>query len=121
MKEIFADQIDANISLDEYLHFDIEVRASHGKLTNAEIIAEVNGTQEDNPDDEESDNVEGEPILKLEIKEVLKAIAILQDFSLYSKFGETMIRSLKELDFNVEKKCIFNKKTNIKLDFSLKQ
>ena len=52
LKERFADQIDADISLDEYVDFDIEVSTSHGKLTNAEIIAEVTGTQEDNSHDE---------------------------------------------------------------------
>ena len=45
LKERFADQIDADISLDEYVDFDIEVSISYGKLTNAEIIAEVTGTQ----------------------------------------------------------------------------
>ena len=50
MKERFPDQIDADISLDEYVDFDIKVSTSHGKLTNAQIIAEVTGTQEDNSD-----------------------------------------------------------------------
>ena len=54
---------------------------------NAEIIAEVTGTQEDNSDDEESDNVEGELIIKPGIEEVQKTIGILKGFSLYSKFG----------------------------------
>ena len=96
-KERFADQIDADISLDEYVDFDIDISTSHGKLTNAEIIAEVTGTQEDSTDDEERDNVEGQPIIKPGIEEVQKAIGILEDFSLYSKFGEAMMRSLKEL------------------------
>ena len=42
----------------------IEVNLSHGKLTNAEIIAEVTGTQEGNSDEKECENVEGEPIIK---------------------------------------------------------
>ena len=96
-KERFADQIDADVSLDEYVDFDIDISTSHDKLTNAEIIAEVTGTQEDNTDDEERDNVEGQPIIKPGIEEVQKAIGILEDFSLYSKFGEAMMRSLKEL------------------------
>ena len=90
-KERFADQIDADISLDEYVDFDIEVKTSHGKLTNAEIIAEVTGT----------DNVEGKPIIKPGIKEMQKAIGILEDFILYSRVGEAMMRSFKELNFNV--------------------
>ena len=103
LKERFADQIDVNISLDEYVDFDIEASTSHSKLANAEIIAEVTGTQEDNSGDEESDNIEREPIIKPGIEEMQKAIGILEDFSLYSKFEEAMMRSLKELNFNVEK------------------
>ena len=94
---------------------------SHGKLTNAEIIAEVTGTQEDNSDDEESDNVDGEPIIKPVIKEMQKATGILENFSLYSKFGEAMMRSLKELNFSVQKEYVFNKKQTLSLDFFLKQ
>ena len=103
MKERFADQIDADIPLDEYVNFDIEVSTSHGKLANAELIAELTGTQEDNSDGEESNNVEGIPIIKPGIEEVQKAVGILEDFSLYSKFREAMKRSLKELNFNVGK------------------
>ena len=117
LKERFVDQIDADISLDKYVDFDIEVSASHGKLTNAEIIAEVTRTQEDG----ESDNVEGEPIVKPGIEEVQKAIGFLEDFSLYSKFGEAMMRSLKELNFNVEKEYIFNKKETLISDSFWKQ
>ena len=96
LKERFADQIDTDISLDKYVNFDMEVSTSHGKLTNAE-------TQKDNSDDEESDNAEGEPIIKPGIEEMQKAIEILEDFSLYSKFGKAMMKSLKELNFKVEK------------------
>ena len=109
LKERFADQIDADISLDEYVDFDIEFSTSHGKLTNAEIIAEVTGAQEDNSDDKESNNVEGKPIIKPGIEEVQKGIGILEDFSFYSKFGEAMMRSLEELNFIVEKEYVFNK------------
>ena len=90
MKERFADQIDAEISLDKYIDFDIEVSTSRGKLTNAKIIAEVTGPQEDDSDDKENNNVEGEPIIKPEIEEVQKAIGILENFSFYSKFGKAM-------------------------------
>ena len=96
LKERFADQIDADILLHEYIDFDVEVSTSLGKLTNAEIIAEVTGTQEDNSDDGESDNVEGEPIIEPGIEEVQKTIGTLEDFNLYSKFGEVTMRSLKK-------------------------
>ena len=95
--------------------------AQHGKLTNAKIIAEVTGTQEDNSDDKESDNVEGEPIIKPGMEEMQKVIGILEDFSLYSKFKEAMMMSLKELNFNVEKEYVFNKKQTLISDIFLKQ
>ena len=100
----------ADISLDEYVDFDTEVSTSHGKLTNAEILADVTRTQEGNSGKEERYNEEGEPIIKPGIEEVQKAIRILEDFSLYSKFGEAMTRSPKEFDSNVEKEYILNKK-----------
>ena len=121
LKERFADQIDADISLDKCVDFDIECSTSHNKLRNAEIITEVTGTQEDNSGDEESGNVEGEPIIKAGNAEVQKATGILEDFSLYSKFGEALMRSLKELNFNVEKEYVFNKKQTLILDFFFKQ
>ena len=65
--------------------------------------------------------MEGEPIIKPGIEKVLKAIGILEDLNLYSKFGEAMMRSRKELNFNVEKGYVFNKKLTLIWDFFLKQ
>ena len=121
LKERFADEIDADISIDGYVDFDIKASTSRGKLVIAEIIAEVTRTQEDNYDDEERADVEGEPIIKPEIEEVQKAIRILENFSLYSKFEEVMMRSLEELNFNVEKEYVFNKKQTLILHSFLKQ
>ena len=41
--------------------------------------------------------------------------------SLYSKFGEAMIRSPKELNFNVEKEYVLKKKQTLISDFFLEQ
>ena len=103
LKERFADKTDADISLDEYVDFNIKVTTSHSKLTNAEIITEVTGTQENNHEDGESNNVEDELMIKPGTEEVQKAIGIFEDFSLYSKLGEALMRSVREMYFNVEK------------------
>ena len=55
------------------------------------------------------------------MEEVQKAIGTLEDFSLYSKFGEAMMRSLKELNFSLEKEYVCNKKQALISDFFLKQ
>ena len=59
--------------------------------------------------------------IKPGIEEVQKAMGILEDSSLYSKFGEAVMRSFKELNFNVEKEYVFNKKQTLISDFFLKQ
>ena len=121
LKERFADKIDADISLDEYVDFNIKVSTSHSKLTNAEIITEVTGTQKDNHEDGESNSVEDELMIKPGTEEVQKAIGIFEDFSLYSKLGEALMRSLREMNFNVEKEYVLNKKQTLISNFFLKQ
>ena len=95
LKERFADQIDAEISLDKYVNFGIEVSTLNSKLANAEIITEVTEAQEDNSDGEKSGYVEGKTIIKLGIEEVQKAIEILK-ISASIKSSEPMMRSLKK-------------------------
>ena len=117
LKERFADQIDAEISLDKYVNFGIEVSTLNSKLANAEIITEA---QEDNSDGEKSGYVEGKTIIKLGIEEVQKAIEILK-ISASIKSSEPMMRSLKKYYFIVEKEYVFNKKLALILYFFLKQ
>ena len=120
LKERFADQIDAEISLDKYVNFGIEVSTLNSKLANAEIITEVTEAQEDNSDGEKSGYVEGKTIIKLGIEEVQKAIEILK-ISASIKSSEPMMRSLKKYYFIVEKEYVFNKKLALILYFFLKQ
>ena len=63
-KEKFGDQIDADITSDDYIDFDIEVITSHGKLTNQEILAEINDDVNKESDGEEEDQNDFEPINK---------------------------------------------------------
>ena len=54
-------------------------------------------------------------------KEHFSSISAFNNFSLCSKFGEAMMRSIKELNFNVEKEYVFNRKQKLISDFFLKQ
>ena len=53
LKEKFGDHVDADITTNDYIDFDIEVMTNHGKLTNQEILAEINGDVNEESDDEE--------------------------------------------------------------------
>ena len=76
LKEMVGDQVDTNITIDEYIDFDIEVSTTHGKLTNEEILPEVNEVVEEDSDSEQNENDDGGPVAKPAIKEVRKAVQI---------------------------------------------
>ena len=64
LKEKFGDQIDAGITSDDYIDFDIEVITSHAKLTNQEVLAEINDDVSEESDGVEEDPNDFEPINK---------------------------------------------------------
>ena len=94
LKEKSGDQIDANITGDDYIDFDIEVITSHGKLINQKILAEINDDVNEESDDEEEDPNDFEPINKPGIEDAREALLVFEDFSLFSKFG-FIIRLIK--------------------------
>ena len=83
LKEKSGDQIDADITSDDYIDFDIEVVTSHGKLTNQEILAEINYDVNEESDGEEEDLNDFEPINKPGIEDAREAFKVLEDFSLF--------------------------------------
>ena len=97
LKEKFGEQIDTDITLDEYIDFDHDVSTTHGKLSDREILAEIIGRQEEDSDEDEEDYDYGESIVKPGIEQAREVIRIIEEFSLLSQFGEAMLRSLKFL------------------------
>ena len=95
LKETFGDQIDPDITSDDYIDFDIGVITSHEKLTNQEILAEINDDVNEKSDGKEEDPNDFEPINKPGLEDAREALQALEDFSLFSKFGESMLKSLK--------------------------
>ena len=82
LKEKFGDQIDPDITSDDYIDFDIGVITSHEKLTNQEILAEINDDVNKESDGEEEDPNDFEPINKPGIEDAREALQVLEDFSL---------------------------------------
>ena len=102
LKEKFGDQIDADITSDDYIDFDIKVITSHGKLTNQEILAEIKDDVNKESDGEEDPN-DFKPINKPVIEDAREALQVIEDFRLFSKFGESMLKSLKELNPSLDR------------------
>ena len=116
LKEEFGDQTDAHITSDDYIDFDIVVITTHGKLTNQEILAEINDVNEESDVEEENPN-DSEPINKPGIEDAREILQVLEDFSLFSKFGESMLKSLKELNRSLDREELSHKKQSVITSF----
>ena len=121
LKEKFGDQIDADITSDDYIDFDIEVIASHRKLTNQETFAEINYDVNEESDGEEDDPNDFESINKPEIEDAREVLQVLEGFSLFSKFGESMLKSLKELNRSLDREELSSKKQSVITSFFFKE
>ena len=120
LKEKFGDQIDADITSDDYIDFDIEVITSHGKLTNQEILAEIKDDVNKESDGEEDPN-DFKPINKPVIEDAREALQVIEDFRLFSKFGESMLKSLKELNRSLDREELSHKKQSVIIFFFSKK
>ena len=121
LKEKSGDQIDADITSDEYIDFDVEVITSYEKLTNQEILAEINDNVNQESDGEEEDPNDFEPINKPGIEDARKTLQVLEDFNIFSKFGESMLKLLKELNRSLDREELSHKKQSVITSFFSKQ
>ena len=86
-------------------------------MTNQEIIAEINDDVNEESDGEEEDPNDFEPINKPGIEDAREALQVLEDFSLFSKFGESMLKSLKELNRSLDREELSHKKQSVITSF----
>ena len=75
---------------------------------------------------EESDGGEEDPndfelINKPGIEDAREALQVLEDFNLFSKFGESMLKSLKELNRSLDREELSHKKQSVITSFFSKQ
>lgn len=113
----FGERIGIGITPDDYIDFDQDVSTNEGILTEQEILAQVI-SQDD--DDQENEMFDEERLVKPGIIEVRNAIEILEKFSLFSRFGEQMMRPLNMLDRFVDKEEQHCKKQTTIHDFFAK-
>ena len=84
------------MTAEELIDIDFEISVTNTS-SNADIIAEVSGHVD--IDDEEESNDKGQPtdcILKPAFKDVMNAITVLEDYSLFSNFGTNLMKALKD-------------------------
>ena len=95
LKEKSGDQIDADITSDEYIDFDIEVVTSYEKLTNQEILAEINDNVNEESDGEEEDPNDFEPINKPGIEDEERLCKFLKILIFSQNLDVKVIKRIK--------------------------
>ena len=102
MKEKFQENY--GMTVEELVDIDFEISVT-STSSDADIIVEVSGhTEYDN---------EGQPtdcIWKRAFKDVINAITILEDSSLFSKFATDLMKAFKDVNCAFDLDCLSNKK-----------
>ena len=65
--------------------------------------------------------IDFEPINKPRIEDVREALKVLEDFSLFSAFGESMLNSLKRLNISLDTEELSHKKQSVITSFFSKK
>ena len=111
MKEKF--KMNFELTAEELVDIDFEISVT-GTVSDADIIAEVTGRAHD-ADDEEDSNNEEQPTESF--NDVMNSITILEDYSLFSNFGDILMKALKEVNRAIDLDRLSNKKQSNIEDF----
>ena len=116
MKEKF--NMNFKLTAKELVDIDFEISVT-GTVSDADIIAEVTGHAHDANDEEDSDNEEQPTacLTKLSFNDVMNSITILEDYSLFSNFGDDLMKALKEVNRAIDLDRLSNKKQSNIEDF----
>ena len=77
----------------------------------------INDDVNEESDGEKQDPNDFEPINKPRIENEREALQVLKDFSLFSKFGESMLKLLKESNRSLDKEELSHKKQSVITSF----
>ena len=81
-------------------------------MNNQEIFAEITDNVNEEHDGEEDPN-DFEPINTPGIEDARETLQVLQDFHLFSKFGEPMLKSLKQVNRSLDREEPSHKKQSV--------
>ena len=112
--QVMKEKVNVNFELtaEELVDIDFEISVT-GAICDKDIIAEVSGSVDykDSSEDDDFDNEEPTELLtKPDFKDAMNAISILEDYSIFTKFGVDLRKALNdasrvlELDHHVNKR-----------------
>ena len=109
MKDKF--NLNFELTADELVDIDFEISVS-GLISDKDIIAEVSGCVDCNDsEDDDSDNEEPTELLaKPDFKDAMNAISILEEYSIFTKFGVDLRKALSDASRVLDLDYLVNKK-----------
>ena len=110
LKMKFGEEIDFTLTTQEYIDIDLDTSITHAKLSDKDIIAEVTCCQGEEWGEEDEIDDSG-AFIKPGIEETRNAIEILEKFSVFARFGEDVMKALKDINrvADKEERCVKNK------------
>ena len=118
--EVMKEKFNKNFELTaaEVVDIDFEISVT-GTVSDADIIAEVTRRAHDADDEEDSDNEQQptECLTKPSFNYVMNSLTILEDYSLFSNFGDDLMKALKEVNHAINLDKLSNKKQSNIEDF----
>ena len=104
------------VTAEELSRYDFEISVT-STSSDADMIAEI--SEHDINDEEESDDEEQPTdwILKPALEDLMNAIIVLEDYSLFSNFGADLTRAVKDVGLAFDLDCLSNKKQSTIKDF----
>lgn len=110
LKENFA--IDYRLSADQLVDLDAQTSIS-GSRSDADILAEVSGSNvitTDEESDTEEPNESDIPLRKPSTNDVVAALNTLEELSVFMKFGNNLLHGLKDVNKAIELESLSSKK-----------
>ena len=118
--EVMKEKFNMNFELtaEELVDIDFEISVT-GTVSDADIIAEVTGSAHDPDGEEDSDNEEQptECLNKPSFNDAMNSITILEDYSLFSNFGDDLMKALMEVNRAIDLDRLSSKKQSNIEDF----
>ena len=112
-------RVDYKMTAEELVDIEFQISIT-GTLSDAEIIAEISGNSADSSDDEPEDeeNEATEILTKQSCTDLMNAIGILEDYSLFSNFGTDMMIALKNVNRAIDLDSLLKKSSQISMTIS---
>ena len=110
LKKNFA--IDYRLSADQLVDLDAQTSIS-GSRSDADILAEVSGSNvitTDEESDTEEPNESDIPLRKPSTNDVVAALNTLEELSVFMKFGNNLLHGLKDVNKAIELESLSSKK-----------